>query len=79
LSTAEIERRTAELLVMTPAAETLIKKHEEYKEGEDAYQYRAALKAADESAQNVLAEITAELDRLRKTEKNPHEHENIWN
>jgi hypothetical protein len=33
LSTAEIER-TAELLVMTPAAETLIKKHEEYKEAE---------------------------------------------
>jgi hypothetical protein len=52
---------------MTPAAETLIKKHEEYKEGEDAYLYRVLLKAADESAQNVLAEITAELDRLRKT------------
>jgi Zn-finger nucleic acid-binding protein len=68
LSTAEIERRTAELLVMTPAAETLIKKHEEYKEAEKTHtRIEAALKAADESAQNVLAEITAELDRLRKT------------
>jgi hypothetical protein len=37
LSTAEIERRTAELLVMTPAAETLIKKHEEYKEAEKTH------------------------------------------
>jgi hypothetical protein len=49
------------------AAETLIKKHEEYKEAEKTHPYRSRIKAADESAQNVLAEITAELDRLRKT------------
>jgi hypothetical protein len=39
---------------MTPAAET-IKKHEEYKEAEKTHTcIEAALKAADESAQNVL-------------------------
>jgi hypothetical protein len=53
------------------------KEHEEYKEAEKTTRI-AALKAADESAQNVLAEITAEID-YGKPEKNPHEHENIWN